>query len=177
MAHVSGGRSSSAVAADLGDGPLAGKFGVATTLPHLERGLTALNLAGLSGIEAIGASLAAAVGVAVLGAFLILERRREFAILHSVGADSRQILTGPALEGAVAVAGSLVIGVPVGLGLAILDVRVLGLFFTLSPPLLTVPVIELTALIGFMVVTSTAALGGALVAVNRVRASSVLREL
>jgi putative ABC transport system permease protein len=176
LARVAGTRPPGAVAASLRDGLLADKFGVATALPPTERGLTALNLAGLSGIEAIGASLVAAVGVAVLGAFLILERRREFAILHTIGADTRQILTGPALEGTVAVIGSLAIGLPVGLGLAILDVRVLGLFFTLSPPLLTVPVPELTVLVVFMVVASTVALGGALVAVNRVRAATVLRE-
>jgi putative ABC transport system permease protein len=176
LARVAPDRSATTVAASLRDGPLAGKFGVTTALPPAQRGLTALNLAGLSGIESVGASLVAAVGVAVLGAFLILERRREFAILHTIGADARQILTGPALEGSAAVIGSLAIGVPLGLGLAVLDVRVLGLFFTLSPPLLTVPIAELVALVVFMVVASTIALGGALVAVNRVRAAAVLRE-
>jgi putative ABC transport system permease protein len=166
-----------AVASALGNGPLADRFGVATALPPTERGLTALNLVGLSGIESIGASLVAALGVAVLGAFLILERRREFAILHTVGADTRQILTGPVLEGMVAVIGSIAIGIPVGLGLGILAVRVLGLFFTLSPPLLTVPVPELVGLVLFMVATSALALGGALAAVNRVRAATILREL
>jgi putative ABC transport system permease protein len=177
LARVAGTQPPAAVAASLRNGPLADKFGVTTALPPAERGLTALNLVGLSGIEAIGAGLVAAIGVAVLGAFLILERRREFAILHTVGADTRQILTGPALEGTVAVVGSLAIGLPVGLGLGILAVRVLGLFFTLSPPLLTVPVPELAALVVFMVVTSAMALGAALVAVNRVRSASVLREL
>ena len=37
------------------------------------------------------------------------------------------------------VLGSLLIGVPVGLGLALLEVRVLSLFFALPPPLLTIP--------------------------------------
>ena len=61
-----------------------------------QRGLTALNLAGLGRIEALGAALIAAVGVAVLGAFLVLERRREFAILRAVGADTSQVIAGPA---------------------------------------------------------------------------------
>jgi putative ABC transport system permease protein len=176
LARAATARPATAVAASLREGPLAGTFGVTTALPPTERGLTALNVAGLSGIESIGAGLVAAVGVAVLGAFLILERRREFAILHTIGADTRQILTGPALEGGVAVVGGLAIGLPVGIGLAILDVRVLGLFFTLTPPLLTVPVPELLALVTFMVVASTAALAGALLAVTRVRPASVLRE-
>jgi putative ABC transport system permease protein len=176
LAKVAPTRSPTAVAASLRAGAAADKFGAATVLRATERGLTALNLTGLSGIESIGASLAAALGVAVLGAFVILERRREFAILHTLGADTRQILTGPALEGALAVFGSVVIGMPVGIGLGILSVRVLALFFTLAPPLLTVPVPELAALAAFMVGASLVALGGALVAVNRVRAAAVLRE-
>jgi putative ABC transport system permease protein len=176
LASVDPAHSPSEVAASLRAGPIAGAFRAATALPPTERGLTALNLVGLSGIEALGASLAAALGVAILGAFVILERRREFAILHTVGADARQILSGPALEGAVAAIGSVAIGLPVGLGLGILAVRVLGLFFTLAPPLLTVPVAELLALILFMIATSTIALAAALAVVNRVRAAAVLRE-
>ena len=68
------------------------------------------------------------------------------------------------------------IGVPIGLGLGLLTVRVLGLFFNLPPPLLSVPFATLTGFVLFMVATSAIALGGALVAVNRVRAATVLRE-
>jgi putative ABC transport system permease protein len=96
-----------------------------------QRTLTVLNLRALSRLEAAAAGLVAAVGVAVLGAFLVLERRREAAVLRSVGATTAQSLTGPGVEGAVAVFGSLLIGVPVGIGLAVLSIRVLGLFFTL----------------------------------------------
>lgn len=177
LARVAPTRTPAEVATSLRNGPLADKFGAESELRATERGLTALNLLGLGGIESIGASLAAAVGVAILGAFVILERRREFAILQAIGADTRQILTGPALEGAVTVVGSVAIGLPIGLGLGILAVRVLGLFFTLAPPLLTVPLVELAALALFMVTTSAVALGVALVAVNRVRAAAVLREL
>src|SRR5256884_10019996 len=53
------------------------------------RSLASLNLDGLKRIEAIGAGLIAAIGVAVLGAFLVLERRREFAVLEAVGAEDR----------------------------------------------------------------------------------------
>jgi putative ABC transport system permease protein len=77
----------------------------------------------------------------------------------------------------IVVLGSLVIGLPVGLGLGILAVRVLGLFFTLSPPVLTVPVGSLVALGVFMAVASALAIGAALVAVNRVRPAAVLREV
>ncbi len=176
LARVAPGHVPSDVAARLRSGPSGQKFVVSTVAAPNERGLTALNLAGLSLIEAIGASLIAAVGVAVLGAFLILERRRELAILHTIGADAWQILTGPALEGGLVVLGSIAIGVPVGLGLSMLAVRVLGLFFALPPPLLVVPVWQLMALVLLMVLASAIALAMALTAVNRVQPASVLRE-
>jgi putative ABC transport system permease protein len=120
--------------------------------------------------------LIAAVGVAVLGAFLVLERRREFAVLEAVGADRSQMIEGPAQEGIVTVLGSLVIGLPLGLVLGLLVVRVLGLFFTLPPPLLSVPGGTLGAFVLLMAAASAVALGGALATVTRLSASSALRE-
>jgi len=86
------------------------------------------------------------------------------------------VLTGPAIEGAIAVLGSLLVGVPVGLGLAVLTVRVLGLFFMLPPPLLSLPVGALAGLVVLMIAASPLALGIALVAVTRMQTASVLRE-
>ena len=175
LARVAPGRSVGAVADDLSTS-LGDRFNVTTIANPLQRGLTALNLAGLGRIEAFGAALIAAVGVAVLGAFLVLERRREAAILRAVGADTSQLLTGPAQEGVLVVLGSLLIGVPLGLGLALLDVRVLSLFFSLPPPLLTVPTGALSMFIVFMVTTSAIAMTAALAAVTRTRPAAVLRE-
>jgi putative ABC transport system permease protein len=138
--------------------------------------LTALNLSGLKRIEAVGAALIAAIGVAVLGAFLIFERRREFAVLEAVGADRSQVVTGPAQEGIVAVLGSLLIGLPLGLLLSVLAVRVLGLFFTLPPPVASVPGLSLLGLVALMVTASIVALGASLLAVTRVGAQTALRE-
>ena len=139
------------------------------------RSLTALNLDGLKTIEAVGAALIAAIGVAVLGAFMVFERRREFALLEAIGAERSQIITAPAQEGAIAVLGSIVIGVPLGLGLGMVVVRILGLFFTLPPPLLTVPLGSLALFVALMVATSALALAGALVAVTRVGTTTALR--
>jgi putative ABC transport system permease protein len=175
LARVTAGQSVSTVAADV-HANLADRFGVTTIGNPFQRGLTALNLAGLGRIEALGAALIAGVGVAVLGAFLVFERRREFAILQAVGAETPQVLVGPASEGVLVVLGSLLIGVPVGLCLALLEVRVLSLFFALPPPLLTVPVGSLAPFIAFMALTSAIAMAAALAAVTRVRPASVLRE-
>ena len=180
LARVAGGHGPAAVAAQLKARPNLHKTFAVTTLAQQQsvgpRSLTALNLGGLKRIEAIGAALIAAIGVAVLGAFLVFERRREFAVLEAVGADRAQILTGPVQEGVVAVLGSLVIGLPLGLVLGILSVRVLGLFFTLPPPVVSVPGITLVGFVALMVVASTVALAASLRAARRIGAPAALRE-
>jgi putative ABC transport system permease protein len=175
LARVHPGRPPEAIASDLNAGALAEKFAIASNVDQSLRGLTALNLDGLSRLETFGADLAAALGVAVLGAFLVLERRREMAILRSLGADTRQILTGPVLEGSIAALGSLAIGVPIGIVLGILAVRILRLFFTLPPPLVTVPATQLAGLALFMLGASAIALGAALVAIERSRLAAILK--
>jgi putative ABC transport system permease protein len=178
LARDAPGATPSAVADELRQGALRDKFSVATIADQQQsqpRSLTALNLGPLSDIEAVGAALIAAIGVAVLGAFFVFERRREFAILEAVGADPSQIRTGPAQEGIVAVLASVLIGVPLGLALALISVRVLGLFFSLPPPLLVVPVAGLIAMIALVVVVSGIALWLALAAVRRTAAATVLR--
>jgi putative ABC transport system permease protein len=180
MVRDAPGHSPASVASELAANPaLHKKFAVQTLAGQIlsaPRSLASLNLDGLERIEAIGAGLIAAIGVAVLGAFLVLERRREFAVLQAVGADSSQVITGPAQEGIVAVLGSLAIGLPLGLALGVVSVRVLGLFFTLPPPVLTIPVVPLIAFVLLMLVTSAIGLGSALLSVTRLRAASVLRE-
>lgn len=142
-----------------------------------QRSLTALNLSGLGRIEAVAATAIAALGVGVLGAFLVLERRRELAILRSVGAGRRQIITAPLLEGSIAAVGSLVIGIPVGLVLAVLAVRELDVFFTLPPPVLTVPVPALLGLTAATLLGSAVALIIPLRRTAAAEVSSVLREV
>ena len=175
LARVGANLSPEKVARALSSGPLAQKFVAATQASPSQRGLTALNLAGLRLIEAVGASLIAALGVAVLGAFLVLERRREFAILQTIGAETRQILAAPAAEGGAVVLASLTFGIPIGIGLGMLAVKVLGLFFALKPPLLTLPLGGLAAMSAFVIVTSGLSIGLSLLAVTRTRPASILR--
>jgi hypothetical protein len=56
-----------------------------------------------------------------------------------------------------------------------LVVRVLGLFFSLSPPLLSVPIGSLVGFILIVVAASTVALAGAFRGVTRTSAQSALR--
>jgi putative ABC transport system permease protein len=141
-----------------------------------QRALTALSVRKLGQLETVAAGLVAAVGVAILGAFLVLERRRESIILRTVGASTGQVITAPVVEGAIAVFGGLAIGIPVGLGLGVLNIRILALFFTLPPPLLVVSTAAVGALAAVVVGTSVVALAGALLRVARQAAAPVLRE-
>ncbi len=180
LARVAVGQPPATVAQELASNPAVHKrFAVQTVAGMTQaapRSLASLNLDGLKQIEAIGAGLIAALGVAVLGAFVVHERRREFAILEALGATRSQIAVGPAQEGIVAVVGSLVVGLPLGLLLSVLSVRVLALFFSLPPPLLTIPVASLLAFVGLMGATCGLALMGSLAAVTRIQAATALRE-
>jgi putative ABC transport system permease protein len=177
MATVAPGYTPGQVAADLRAAvPGLGTQTIEQSTLSEQRSLTTLNVRALGRLESVAAGLAAAVGVAVLGAFLVLERRREAAILRACGATTRQVLTPPATEGAVAVLGSLLIGIPVGVGVSMLSLRVLGLFFTLRPPLIVLPVGPLGLLAGSLVGTALIALGVTLRRVTRANPADALRE-
>jgi putative ABC transport system permease protein len=179
LARPVAGQSGARLASDLKHGPVGHAFTIATTADSErsgQRALATLNLNGLSRIESLGAVLIAAVGIAVLGAFVVLERRREFAILRSIGIETRRLLVPPGQEGVIAMVGSLLIGVPVGLVLGALAVRVLSLFFTLPPPLVSVPAGALVVVVLLVVAASCVAIGGALTAVVRARPAAALRE-
>ncbi|MCW2568360.1 MAG: hypothetical protein JWN54_2457 [Mycobacterium sp.] len=179
LARVYPDRAPADVATAVREGPAGRDFQVGV-LRDAERGqqrsLTALRLGPLGRIEAVAAALVAGVGIAVLGAFLVLERRREFAVLRTLGADTARVLAGPGLEGAIAVGGSIALGVPIGLGLTVLAVRVLGLFFVLPPPLLAVPGWPLVAFVLLVAGMGAVALAAALVSAARAAPAVVLRE-
>jgi putative ABC transport system permease protein len=179
VARVSPGRSATDVARELHSRLSDTTFTVTTVTDRIrgqQRSLTALNLAGLGTIEAGAAGLIAALGVGVLGAFLVLERRREVATLRALGAGTGAALLGPALEGAVAAVGSVILGIPVGVGLGMLAVRVLGGFFVLPPPLVSIPFLRIAGLAGLVLLAAWAALTFALGRLRRVNVAEVLRE-
>jgi putative ABC transport system permease protein len=179
LARVQPGLRPEAVAATLRQGGLERAFKVSTEAQQgafTEQSIASLDLGPLSDIESVGAGLIAALGIAVLGAFLVLERRREYAILGAVGADGRQLLASPAAEGGITIAASLLIGVPLGLVLSIISVRVLGIFFVLPPPLVTVPVGTVLVFVAVMLAASAAVMAVALRAVLRVSVATTLRE-
>ena len=80
------------------------------------------------------------------------------------------------MEGIVAAVGSVIIGIPVGVGLGMLAVRVLGGFFVLPPPLVTVPFLRVAGLAGLVLLGSWVALTFALRRMRRLNVAEVVGE-
>jgi putative ABC transport system permease protein len=147
-----------------------------TALVKEQNTLATLNLAGLGKLETAGTILIAALGIAVLGAFLVLERRREYAVMRSLGATTGQVLVPPAVEGVATVTASVALGVPVGIGMAMISVRVLNPLFSLGPPLISIDGAALAGLLAGVIAATALALIASLGTVARLRTVSVLRE-
>jgi len=147
-----------------------------TALAAEQSTLATLNLNGLSRIEVAGTITIATLGIALLGAFLVLERRREYAVLRSLGASTAQVLIPPALEASLTLVVSLILGVPIGLLMTTITTRVLTPLFSFSPALVAVPIGSLALLVAAVVATSALAIGLALGFVARLRTVTTLRE-
>ena len=151
---------------------------LATLVIPEQRALTSLNLRGLSRLESVAAGLVATIGVAILGAFLVLERRREAVVLRTCfGSRHRAGRHGTGVEGAVAVLGGLLIGIPVGLGVGILTVRILLSSSPCRPRCSSSRPARAAALAAVVVLGSVVALTLALMRVSHQSAASVLRDI
>lgn len=180
LVRASAGHSPSAVAARLKSAaaPTAGWTVLTLTdaVVKEQSTLATLNLNGLGRIETTGTVTIATLAIALLGAFLVLERRREYAVMRSLGATTAQVLTPPAVEGVATVAVSVVLGVPIGLGMTMISTRVLNPLFTLSPPLVSLNAAAIAGLVVLVIGATATALAGTLGVVARLRTVSVLRE-
>lgn len=160
-------------------GPAPGTFTVLTygdAVAKEQSTLATLNLAGLGTIETAGTIIIATLGLALLGAFLVLERRREYAVMRSLGATTRQVLVPPALEGSATLLISLLLGIPIGIGMTTITTRVLTPLFSISPALVQVPVGRVALLALGVAAAGGLALLTSLALVARLRTVAVLRE-
>lgn len=139
------------------------------------RSLTGLSLDGLGTLEAVAAVIAASLGVGVLGAFVVSERSREFAALRALGVERGRLAAHPLLEMAGVLGASVFVGLPLGIGLAAIAVRVMPLFFVLPPTLVIVPLGSLAWLVLAVVLVGSLLAAGALVAAVRSRPAALLR--
>ena len=95
------------------------------------------------------------------------ERRRNYAVLSALGASARQLSAFLWAEGAIMLAGGLLFGILLGLGVAQMLVKVLTGVFDPPPSTLAVPWEYLTLLFVVVVVSTLATIVASAAAVRR----------
>lgn len=144
---------------------------VETTLNAINRDqstLTALNLRGLGGLQALYTVLISAASIAIFVFGLLLQRRKEYVTMRALGIRMGQLWALVFGEAAIVALVSLVIGTLAGLVMATMFVHILAPLFTIQPSSLTVPVAQLALL-------ATLVLGG--MAISVALAARSLRRL
>jgi putative ABC transport system permease protein len=140
----------------------------ATAFNRDQSSLTAVNMRGLGGLQAVYTALisAAAIGIFVFG--LLLQRRKEYVTMRAIGIRMGQLWGLVLGEAATVAILSLAIGTLTGAVMAYMFVKILAPLFTILPTSLTVPVDQLAILV-------TLVLGG--MAVSVALAARSLRRL
>jgi len=140
----------------------------ATAFNRDQSSLTAVNLRGLGGLQAVYTALisAAAIGIFVFG--LLLQRRKEYVTMRAIGIKMSQLWGLVFGEAAVVALMSLLIGTITGAVMAYMFVKILAPLFTILPTSLTVPADQLATLV-------TLVLGG--MAISVALAARSLRRL
>lgn len=153
-------------------------LGIETRLSALARdqsSLAALNIAGLTDLDATFALGMAVVAIAIFVFGLLLARRREYVILRAQGLEARTIRLLIGAEAATVAAAGAVAGLAVGTVMGVYFVSVLRPLFVLAPgyrlPLgsALVPVLLVA-----LATLATAVLGSSLV--NRMDPTELLRD-
>jgi putative ABC transport system permease protein len=138
--------------------------------------LTSLNLAGLGRIESLYTALIVAASLGVFLVSMMQSRRREFGTMRALGTDGRQLRTLLAAE-ALSISGiSILTGLAIGTGIALLFVMLLRVIFLVPPAGLSWPAGELGGLLGLSLLGMSLGVLLANRALGRLRISEVLRE-
>jgi putative ABC transport system permease protein len=130
--------------------------------------LTAINLRGLGGLQAVYTVLisAAAIGIFVFG--LLMQRRKEYVTMRALGIRMSQLWGLVFGEAAAVALVSLAVGSATGVVMAYMFVKILAPLFTIQPSALAVPA-------GQLAILATLVLGG--MAVSVALAARSLRRL
>jgi ABC-type antimicrobial peptide transport system permease subunit len=119
--------------------------------------LTAVNLRGLGGLQAVYTALISAAGIGIFVFGLLLQRRKEYVTMRALGIRMVQLWGLVFGEAAAVALFSLGIGSVTGAVMAYMFVKILAPLFTIQPASLTVPADQLatlaTLVIGGMVLS------------------------
>jgi putative ABC transport system permease protein len=138
--------------------------------------LAALNLAGLGRIEITFTILMSALGIAIFVFGLLLQRHKEHVTLRALGMASHDLLTLVLGEAGIVAVAALLIGLAVGLPMAVMSVQILQPVFTVPPSGITVPVTQLALLTGLVLAAVAVASGIAASSLRRAHLVEILRE-
>jgi ABC-type antimicrobial peptide transport system permease subunit len=138
--------------------------------------LTAVNLRGLGGLQAVYTALisAAAIGIFVFG--LLLQRRKEYVTMRAIGIRMAQLWGLVFGEAAFVALASLLIGTITGAVMAYMFVKILAPLFTILPTSLTVPADQLATLVTLVLGGMALSVALAARSLRRLNPVELLRE-
>lgn len=148
----------------------------ATAINKEQSTLAALNLSGLGGIEITFTLLMSALGIAIFVFGLLLQRHKEHVTLRALGAPMRDLRTLVLGEAGIVAVASLVVGVAVGIPMAVMSVQILQPVFTVPPHGVTVPFGQLALLVGLVVAAVAVTATIATSSLRRTHLVEILRE-
>jgi putative ABC transport system permease protein len=147
----------------------------ATAFNRDQSSLTAVNLRGLGGLQAVYTAMisTAAIGIFVLG---LLQRRKEYVTMRAIGIKMSQLWGLVFGEAAVVALVSLAIGTITGAVMAYMFVKILAPLFTILPTSLTVPADQLVTLVTLVLCGMALSVAVAARSLRRLNPVELLRE-
>lgn len=146
-----------------------------TALAKDQSSFAALNIAGSLALDSSFALAMGTVTVAIFVFGLMLQRRREYVTLRTLGMQPTAIRALIAAEAGTAALAGCMIGVPVGLVMAYYPINVLRPLFVLSPRYI-VPLGSVGLVVGSVLVATALTAVAASLLVNRLLATELLRD-
>ncbi|HEV2028949.1 MAG TPA: FtsX-like permease family protein [Candidatus Dormibacteraeota bacterium] len=148
----------------------------ATAFNRDQSTLTAVNLRGLGGLQAVYTALISAAGIGIFVFGLLLQRRKEYVTMRALGIRMVQLWGLVFGEAAAVAVFSLCIGSITGAVMAYMFVKILAPLFTIQPAWLTVPADQLATLITLVLGGMVLSVAIAARSLRRLNPVELLRE-
>jgi len=148
----------------------------ATAFNRDQSTLTAVNLRGLGGLQAVYTVLISAAGIGIFVFGLLLQRRKEYVTMRALGIRMGQLWGLVFGEAAAVALVSLCIGSVTGAVMAYMFVKILAPLFTIQPAALTVPADQLATLVTLVLGGMALSVALAARSLRRLNPVELLRE-
>ncbi len=146
-----------------------------SVLDEDQSSLTALNVNGLVGLDALYVFLLSAATIAMFVFGLMLQRRREYVILRAQGLRLRELHLLVLAEAALVTVCGLAAGLLIGSGIAFLLVQILRALFILDPAV-AFPVARIAMLTALVLAATMVSALAATEILRRLKPTEILRE-